>query len=109
MTAPTPITGVVARWTGRRRQGAPVRCGECGEDAISGAPCPGCRQIAGDAVAMMATVVDTPAGARLVIAERTRTGWTPTRTVEATDEAVRVIRRQDTATEDVTASIGGLW
>ncbi len=79
MNAPTPRRpGVVARWTTRRRPAAGTRCDECGEVLVDIA-CDGCGQLAGEIVGMLATVVDTPAGARLVIAEHTPEGWTPVR------------------------------
>jgi hypothetical protein len=62
------VSGVVARWAARRD----------------------------DPVGMLAVVVDTPAGARLVIAERAPAGgWAPARVVEATGDAVRMVGRQD--------------
>jgi hypothetical protein len=76
------MSGVVARWAGGRRD---------------------------EPVGMLAVVVDTPAGPRLVIAERTPGGgWAPARVVEATGEAVRMVHRQDAPT---TGDGGGgrLW
>jgi hypothetical protein len=66
------VSGVVARWAGGRRD---------------------------EPVGMLAVVVDSPAGARLVIAERAPGGgWAPARAVDATGEAVRMVGRQDTPT-----------
>lgn len=60
----------------------------------------------GGAVGMLAAVVDTPAGARLVIAQRTPAGdWAPTRAIDATPDAVRMVRRQNTTDNGG----GGLW
>jgi hypothetical protein len=76
------MSGVVARWAGGRRD---------------------------EPVGMLAVVVDTPAGARLVIAECIPGGgWAPSRVVEATAEAVRMVGRQDTP---ITGDGGGdrLW
>jgi hypothetical protein len=97
--------GVVARWTGRRRTAV---CGECGEPAeVAGTSCAGCGQLPGEPVGMLATVIDTPAGPRLVIAARAGNGWVPIRAVEATSEALRMVRRQhDTGR---AAAAGGLW
>jgi RNA polymerase subunit RPABC4/transcription elongation factor Spt4 len=97
----TTLTGVVARWTSRRTSERPRSCEECGEVVPAAtAQCPQCRQVApAHPTGMLAVVIDTANGQRLVIAERTPAGgWAPTRDVPATSEAVRVLRRQD-ATE----------
>jgi RNA polymerase subunit RPABC4/transcription elongation factor Spt4 len=95
MTAPT---GVVARWSSRRTSDRPQTCEECGE-AVPAATvqCPQCRQFTpAHPTGMLAVVIDTASGRRLVIAERTPAGgWAPTRDLPATSEAVRVLRRQD--------------
>jgi hypothetical protein len=60
-------------------------------------------------VGMLATVVDSPAGARLVIAERTPDGWVPVRTVPATAANVAALSRPGaTGPTPVTATSGGL-
>jgi hypothetical protein len=97
--------GIVARWAGRRRTAV---CGECGEPAaVAGTSCALCGQLPGEPVGMLATVIDTPAGPRLVIATRIGGGWVPVRAVEATSEALRMVRRQHD-TGRATAA-GGLW
>lgn len=63
-------------------------------------------------VGMLAAVVDTPAGARLVIAQRTPAGdWVATRAIAATADAVRMVRRQNTPAGVAGAGVrgGGLW
>jgi hypothetical protein len=107
MTAPTP--GIVARWTTRRQQaGAP--CSECGT-VVEDVTCPGCGQLAGDLVAMLATVVDTAAGARLVIAEHSAAGWVPVRTVPATAANVAAVSRPGATgpSPQASAPVAGLW
>ena len=113
----TARAGVVARWASRRSSNRAVLC-ECGEAVKAGWPCPGCRQIAGDAtetVGMLAAVVDLPAGARLVVAEQTpdRGGWVPIRCLPPSGEAIRMLRRQaaqpTAAAADATRGGGGLW
>lgn len=96
----SPRTGVVARWAGTPRTGRAVICGECGEAVTSGEHCGGCGQLAAEPVGMLATVLDTPSGPLLVIAERdpAATRWVPTRTVAATSEAVRMVARAATGT-----------
>lgn len=107
MTGPTP--GVVARWTTRRRAaGGP--CSECGT-RVDETTCPECGQLAGELAAMLATVVDTPAGARVVIAEHTARGWVAVRTVPATDANVAALSRTGATgpAPKATAPVGGLW
>lgn len=105
----SPRPGVLARWAGAARTDQPVICGECGEAAPAGSPCPGCHQLAAERVGMLATLVDTPAGARLVVAERDpHGGWVPIRAVPATGEAVRMIRRQATPTPGGARQGGGM-
>jgi hypothetical protein len=108
MSAPTPSPGVVARWTARRRPGRGERCEECGAN-LTCVTCDGCGQLAGELVGMLATVVDSPAGARLVVAERTPDGWAPVRTVPATQANVAALSRQGaTGPAPVTRTSGGL-
>jgi hypothetical protein len=106
MNAPTPTPGVLARWTTRRHPAAGQRCDECGQvlDAVA---CDGCGQLAGEPVGMLATVVDTPTGARLVIAEHTPDGWTPVRSVPATRANVAALSRPDATGPAPAASNGG--
>ena len=108
MNAPTP--GVVARWTTRRRPAVGSVCGECATVLVD-VTCPECGQLAGGLVAMLATVVDTPAAARLVIAEHTAEGWVPVRTVPATPGNVAALARPGATgpTPAATAPVGGLW
>ena len=84
--------GVVARWTARRHPAAGSLCDECREVLID-MQCECCGQLAGEIVAMLATVVDTPAGPRLVIAEHTPDGWTPIQSVPATRANVATLAR----------------
>jgi hypothetical protein len=107
----TPTPGVVARWTSRHRPPAGSACDECGT-TLTDTTCNRCGQLAGRLVGMLATVVDTPAGPQLVIAERTVRGdWTPIRTFAATREAVRAISRPGATgpSQPATPAIGGLW
>lgn len=107
MSAPT--LGMVARWTARRRPSASV-CDECRALLVE-SQCQNCGQLAGELVAMLATVVDTLAGARLVIAEHGAEGWTPIRSVPATRANVAALSRPGaTGPAPVGAStFGGLW
>jgi hypothetical protein len=107
MTAPMP--GVVARWTTRRRPGPGQRCDECGE-SLADLACGRCGQLASELVGMLATVVDAPAGARLVIAEHTPQGWTPVQSIPATRANVAALSRPGaTGPAPVAATRGGLW
>src|SRR5262245_31255214 len=109
MTAPTP--GIVARWTIRRRPASGTRCDECGE-VLHGSVCGQCGQLAGPVVGMIATVIDTADGLRLVIAERTGRGdWTPIRTLPATQDNVNALTRPGaTGPEPPAARLtGSLW
>jgi hypothetical protein len=105
----SPRTGVVARWVGAARSDRPVICGECGEAvAPGGSRCPGCYEIAAGPVGMLATLIDTPTGPGLVVAERDpHGGWVPVRAVPATGEAVRTVRRLQAAPA-AAAGRGGL-
>ena len=91
--------GVVARWASRRSSDHAVLCDECGEAVRVGCPCPGCRQLATTSdhhgyVGMLATVIDTTDGPRLVVAQRAPNGgWTPIKATPATGEHIRMIRR----------------
>jgi hypothetical protein len=108
--APTPTPGVVARWTTRRRPGAGAVCEEC-STVLTDLECDECGQLAGPLVGMLATVVHTTAGARLVIAERTDNGWAPVRTLPATSDAVRALARPGATGPDLDRipGAGGLW
>jgi hypothetical protein len=87
--------GVVARWTARCRPPTGGRCDECGT-AVTGIACDECGQSAVYAVGMLATVVDTPAGPQLVIAERTSLGgWTPLQVMAPTTDAIEAVKRAE--------------
>jgi hypothetical protein len=60
---------------------------------------------------MLATVLDTPAGLRLVIAERTSGGWAPVRTLPATVANVAALSRPGATGPAAQAARlgGGLW
>jgi hypothetical protein len=111
MTTPAPTPGVIARWTTRRPPRTGDRCDECGTP-VTNTACAECGQLAGRAVGMLATVVETPAGRQLVIAQRTGHGdWTPVQTMPATIEAVRAVGRPG-ATGPFTSQLrsgGRLW
>ena len=107
MNAPTPGR-VLARWTARPRPEAGSVCDECAT-VLDDIQCGTCGQLAGRPVGMLATVVDTPAGTRLVIAQRTEDGWTPVRTVPATEDNVRALARPGATGPSPVASSGGLW
>jgi hypothetical protein len=73
--------------------------------------CRACGQLGGDAVGMLATVVDAGGELRIVIAQRTGTGdWTPIRIIPATAEALRTLARPGATgpTPRITSS-RGLW
>jgi hypothetical protein len=108
MNAPTP--GLVARWTTRRHPAAGSLCDQCREVLVDIA-CGCCGQLAGEVVAVLAAVVDTPAGARLVIAEHTPDGWTPVRSVPATWANVTALSRPGATgpTPAVATTERGLW
>jgi hypothetical protein len=110
MTAPAPTPGVVARWTTRRRRAPGQRCEECGE-VLADVACGRCGQLAGETVGMLATVLDTPAGVRLVIAEHTPEGWTPVRSLPATRVSVAALSRPgSTGPAPITPTTPrGLW
>jgi hypothetical protein len=105
---PTPIPGVVARWTARRRPAPGAVCTECAT-VLDDVRCAGCGQLAGRPVGMLATVVATEAGPGLVIAERTGTGWTPVRRLPATTATVRALARPGATGPAPTPATGGLW
>ena len=72
----------------------------------------GCGQLAGEAVGMLATVVDADGELRLVIAQRTGRGdWTPIRTMSATrrSRAVASARPDATGPAPTIVDAGGLW
>jgi hypothetical protein len=108
MSDPMSSPGVVARWTARRRPRRGERCEECGAILMC-ATCDGCGQLAGELVGILAAVVDSPAGARLVVAERTPDGWAPVRTFPATQANVAALSRHGaTGPAPVTSTPGGL-
>jgi hypothetical protein len=106
MTAVT-APAVVARWTTRPYPAPGASCDECGS-ALDDVCCGGCGQLAGRLVGMLATVVDTPVGARIVVAERTAGGWAPVTVFPATAENLRALARPG-ATGPAQATAGGLW
>jgi hypothetical protein len=110
MTAPAPTPGVVARWTTRRRPATGAVCDECREVVVD-SRCGCCGQLAGETVGMLAAVMDTPAGARLVIAEHGPGGWAPIQTVPATRTNLAALSRPGaTGPAPVIGAIpGGLW
>ncbi len=106
-----PVTpGIVARWTTRRRPAPGTACDECGT-VPDDLRCDGCGQLAGHPVAMLATILDTPAGPQLVIAERTGAGggWIPVRRLPATPDTVRALARPGaTGPQPAPTALGGL-
>ena len=82
MSAPTP--GLVARWTTRRPPAAGSLCEECAAVLVDVA-CQRCGQLAGEAVGMLATVLNAldPADRAALVASyasdirelETMTGW----------------------------------
>jgi hypothetical protein len=110
MTAPTVSPGVVARWTSRRRPATGAVCDECREVLVD-VRCGCCGQLAGETVGMLATVIYTPAGVRLVIAEHGPGGWAPIQAVPATRANVAALSCPGaTGPAPATGAIpGGLW
>ena len=107
MSAPT--TGVVARWTTRRRPVVGTICDECRE-LIVDMECECCGQLAGEIVGLLATVVDTAVGARLVIAEHTPDGWAPIQSLPATRNNIAALSRPGaTGPAPAASTLGGLW
>ncbi len=108
MTRATMTLGVVARWTTSPRPAPGAICDECGA-ALHDTACGRCGQLGGRPIGMLATVIDSPAGVRLVIAERTPEGWVPVRTVPATATNVAALSRQGaTDPAKATSTSGGL-
>ena len=105
-----PEPGMVARWTTRRPPAVGERCDECGT-RLADVACDGCGQLAGETVGMLATVIDGPAGVRLVVAEHTAEGWTPVRSLPATRANVAALSRPGaTGPARVPSTThGGLW
>jgi hypothetical protein len=56
---------------------------------------------------MLATLVDSPAGARIIVAQRVAGGWAPISTVPATEDNLRALSRP-TATGPAPSAVGGL-
>jgi hypothetical protein len=103
------VPGLVARWITRRPPAAGAMCDECGE-VLAAIECRCCGQLGGETVGMLAALVDTPAGARLVIAEHTAQGWVPVRTVPATPSNVAALARPGaTGPAPGAAPVGGFW
>jgi RNA polymerase subunit RPABC4/transcription elongation factor Spt4 len=87
---------VVARWWVRRQRARVQACMDCVR-VFDGVVCPACGLLAEAVpVAAMAVVVELEGGARrLVVVERGEAGrWFASRTLPATDEAIRALRRQ---------------
>jgi len=102
--------GLVARWTSRRYPAAGSICDECRELVVD-MECRCCGQLAGELVGMLAVVVDTAAGARLVIAEHAADGWVPIQSVPATRANVTALSRPG-ATGPALAgvsTVGRMW
>jgi len=97
---------VVARWTSRPSPAPGATCDECAA-ALRNARCEGCGQLAGRPVGMLATLVETPTGVRIVVAQRIAGGWAPVNTVPATSENLRALTRPG-ATGPAPAAVGGL-
>jgi hypothetical protein len=104
MTRHTVTPHVVARWATRQRPAPGAICDECAA-ALHGDRCDGCGQLAGQLIGMLATLVDTPAGARIVVARRTAGGWAPVNTFPATPENLRALARPE-ATGPAPAAAG---
>jgi hypothetical protein len=104
-----PTIGVVARWTSRRRPAAGTICDEC-HGLLVDMECECCGQLAGEIVGMLAAVVDTAAGARLVIAEHTPDGWAAVQSLPATPANVAALSRPGaTGPAPAASMLGGLW
>ena len=102
--------GLVARWTSRRHPAGGSICDECRELLVD-MECRGCGQLAGELVGMLAVVVDTVAGVRLVIAEHTADGWAPIQSVSATRANVAALSRPGATGPAVAgvSTVGALW
>ena len=98
---------VIARWSTPLAPRRPVVCTSC-DEAHKDAFCPQCASPAGGAVGHMATLVEDGAGRHVIVVAQRRAGrWEATRTLDATTDAIRALRRQhDPAGEP---SDGGLW
>jgi hypothetical protein len=106
MSSRTP-PAVVARWTSRPNPTPDAACDDCAA-ALHEPRCENCGQLAGRLVGMIATIVDMPTGARIVVARRVAGGWAPVNTVPATEANLRVLTRPGATGPAPTAS-GGLW
>ena len=98
---------VIARWSTPITPRRPITCTSCGE-AHKDQACPQCASPAGDTVGHMATLVEDGTGRRVIVVAQRRHGrWEPTRTLDATPDAIRALRRQHNPAG--TTSDGGLW
>jgi hypothetical protein len=107
MTRPTVTPGVVARWTTRARPAHNAICDEC-LAVLDEDRCANCGQLAGRLVGMIATLVDTPACSRIVVAQRSAGGWVPVKAIPATADNLRALSRSG-ATGPALTTVGGLW
>ena len=84
-------------------------CDECAAAARR----PPLRRTAGSSPAARSAcsprVVDTPAGARIVVAQRIAGGWTPVSTVPATEDNLRALARPGATGAQPRPAVGGLW
>lgn len=98
---------VIARWSTPITPRRPLACSSCGE-RHQDAACPQCASPAGSTVGHMATLIEDGTGRPVIVVAQRRHGrWEPTRTLDATTDAIRALRRQHNtggATSD-----GGLW
>jgi hypothetical protein len=106
MTTTTTGPRVLARWATRQSPAPGAICDECAA-ALQGDRCDGCGQLAGQLIGMLATLVDTPAGDRIVVARRIAGGWAPINTFPATPENLRALARPE-AIGPAPATVGGL-
>jgi hypothetical protein len=94
MTSATTGPRVLARWATRQRPASGAICDECAA-VLYGDRCDCCGQLAGQLIGMLATLVDTPAGACIVVARRTAGGWAPINTFPPTPENLRALARPE--------------
>ena len=106
MSAPI-APAVVARWTTRPRPAPNATCDECAA-TLHEPRCTNCGQLGGRLVGMIATLVDTPAGSCIVVAQRVAGGWAPVNTIPATEDSLRALARPG-ATGPAPAAVRGLW
>jgi predicted amidophosphoribosyltransferase len=97
---------VLARWSTPLPPRRPVTCTSCGETHKE-AFCPQCASPAGSTVGHIATLVEAAGRLVIVVAQRRHGSWEATRTLDATTDAIRALRRQHDAAG--SPSEGGLW